>query len=346
VRHRLKDVAERAGVSVKTVSNVVNGYVHVRPDTRARVMEAITALNYRPNISARSLRLGRTGIIALAVPELDIPYFAELARHVVSAAAVHGWTVLIDQTNGDREQERLVAAGIRDHLIDGLIFSPLALTGADLDARAKVTPMVLLGERVDHGPADHVAIDNVAAARDVTAHLLAQGRRRIAAIGAQHTAEAATARLRLAGYTAALHDAGLQVDAALVAPAPAWHRADGAAAMRSLLASAPAPDAVVCFNDTLALGAMRALHDAGLRVPDDVAVAGFDDIEDGRYSIPTLTTVAPDKADLARMAVDLLAARLAATDDAPPHEQTVPHRLIVRESTGRVPDGGRDAMRG
>jgi DNA-binding LacI/PurR family transcriptional regulator len=89
----------------------------------------------------------------------------------------------------------------------------------------------------------------------------------------------------------------------------------------------------VCFNDTLALGAMRALHEAGLRVPDDVAVAGFDDIEDGRFSVPTLTTVAPDKADLARVAVDLLAARLSATDGARPREQTVPHRLIAREST-------------
>jgi DNA-binding LacI/PurR family transcriptional regulator len=338
VRHRLKDVAERAGVSVKTVSNVVNGYEHVRPDTRARVLEAITELDYRPNISARNLRRGRTGIIALAVPELDIPYFAELARHVVTAAARHDWTVLIDQTNGDREQERLVAGGIRDHLIDGLIFSPLALTGADLSPGASpdvaATPMVLLGERVDHGPADHVAIDNVAAARDATAHLIALGRRRIAAIGAQHTAEAATARLRLAGWSAALGDAGLPADPALIAPAPSWHRADGATAVRELLAREPRPDAVLCFNDTLALGAIRALHDAGLKVPEDVAVAGFDDIEDGRYSIPTLTTVAPDKADLARVAVDLLAARVAGGDADPPREQTVPHRLIIRESTG------------
>ncbi|MFU8853599.1 LacI family DNA-binding transcriptional regulator [Micromonospora sp. SL1-18] len=333
MRHRLKDVAERAGVSVKTVSNVVNGYIHVRPDTRARVLEAIAALDYRPNISARNLRRGRTGIIALAVPELDIPYFAELAKHVVSAAARHDLTVLIDQTNGDPEQERLVASGIRDHMIDGLILSPLALAGADLDASATTTPMVLLGERVTHGQADHVAIDNVAAAQDVTAHLVALGRRRIAAIGAQHTAEAATARLRLAGYSEALRAAGLARDEELIVPALAWHRADGAEAMRALLAAGARPDAVVCFNDTLALGAMRALHDAGLRVPDDVAVVGFDDIEDGRFSVPTLTTVAPDKADLARIAVDLLAARLAATDP-PPREQTVPHRLIPRESTG------------
>ncbi|GAA3240581.1 LacI family DNA-binding transcriptional regulator [Dactylosporangium siamense] len=332
MRHRLKDVAERAGVSVKTVSNVVNGYPHVRPDTRAKVEEAIAALEYRPNLSARNLRRGRTGIIALAVPEIGLPYFAELARHVVDAAAEHDWTVLIDQTNGSAEQERMVALGIRDHLIDGIIFSPLALTAADLATGSERAPMVLLGERVHHGPADHVAIDNVAAARDMTAHLIALGRRRIAAIGAQHTAEGVTARLRLAGYTAALTAAGLPVDETLIVPASAWHRTDGAAGMRALLATGTRPDAVFCFNDTLALGALRALHEAGLRVPDDVAVAGFDGIEDGRFSVPTLTTIAPDKERLAQVAVELLAARLADPDGAPPQERLVDYELRRGES--------------
>ncbi|MEU7616336.1 LacI family DNA-binding transcriptional regulator [Micromonospora rifamycinica] len=332
MRHRLKDVAERAGVSVKTVSNVVNGYQHVRPDTRARVEAAIAELRYRPNLSARNLRKGRTGVIALAVPELDIPYFAELARHVVAAAADHAWTVLIDQTGGGPERERVAAAGIGDHMIDGLIFSPLSLTADDLTGLDGM-PMVLLGERADHGPADHVVIDNVTAAREMTAHLISLGRRRIAAVGAQHTPEGAGARLRLAGYTAALAEAGLGYDERLVAATPAWHRADGATAMRHLLASGARPDAVFCFNDTLALGALRALHEAGLRVPADVAVAGFDDIEDGRFSVPTLTTVAPDKERIARLAVDLLAGRLAGDRDAPPRELTAPHRLTPREST-------------
>jgi DNA-binding LacI/PurR family transcriptional regulator len=312
---------------------VVNGYEHVKPDTRARVEAAIAALNYRPNLSARSLRTGRTGVIALAVPELDIPYFAELARHVVAAASAHDWTVLIDQTGGSADRERIVAEGIRDHLIDGLIFSPLALTGADLSARSDTTPIVLLGERVDHGRADHVAVDNVAAAREVTAHLLASGRRRVAAIGAQRAASGASARLRLAGYKAALAEAGVRFDPRLVAPAAAWHRADGAAAMRSLLAAGVRPDAVFCFNDTLALGALRALHEHGLAVPADVAVAGFDDIEDGRFSVPTLTTVAPDKEQIAQLAVDLLAKRLAGGREAAPHELVATYRLEIREST-------------
>ncbi|MFY1625184.1 LacI family DNA-binding transcriptional regulator [Micromonospora sp. WMMD723] len=331
MRHRLKDVAERAGVSVKTVSNVVNGYQHVRPETRARVEAAIAELRYRPNLSARNLRKGRTGVIALAVPELDVPYFAELARHVVAAAADHGWTVLIDQTGGGREREKVAAAGVGDHMIDGLIFSPLSLSADDLVGLE--LPMVLLGERTDHGRADHVMIDNVTAAREMTAHLIGLGRRRVAAVGAQHTPEGAGARLRLAGYTAALADAGIGYDERLVAATPAWHRADGAAALRHLLASGARPDAVFCFSDTLALGALRALHEAGLRVPADVAVAGFDDIEDGRFSVPTLTTVSPDKERIARLAVDLLAGRLAGERDAPAREVTAPHRLAFREST-------------
>lgn len=337
MRHRLKDVAQRAGVSVKTVSNVVNGYPHVRPATRARVEQAITELNYRPNLSARNLRKGRTGVIALAVPELDLPYFAELARHVVTAAGRHDWTVLIDQTSGAREREQVVATGIRRQLIDGLIFSPLALTADDL-AGMDSTPMVLLGERIDHGPIDHVAVNNVAAAQEITSHLIGLGRRRIAAIGAQSTPEAASARLRLAGYTEALRQAGIGYDQRLVAPAAPWHRAEGAAAMRALLATGVRPDAVFCFNDTLALGALRALHQHGLRVPDDVAVAGFDDIEDGRFSTPTLTTVSPDKERIAQIAVELLADRLGGPRDAPVREIIAPHRLALRESTLGRPD--------
>jgi DNA-binding LacI/PurR family transcriptional regulator len=336
VRHSLKHVAERAGVSVKTVSNVVNGYPHVRPDTRARVEEAIVALDYRPNLTARNLRRGRTGIIALALPELDNPYFAELARHVVTAATGHGWTVLVDQTDGDPDREREVAAGIRDHLVDGLIFSPLALSGAELSGGTEGTPTVLLGERVHlvdgRGPADHVAVDNIAAASQMTAYLASLGRRRIAAIGAQHTAEGVSARLRLAGYRAALAEAGLPDDPALVAPAGRWHRADGHAAMLSLLASGAEPDAVFCFNDTLALGALRALHEAGLRVPQDVAVAGYDGIDDGRYCVPSLTTVEPDTGQLGRLAVDLLAERLSTGAAQPPRELLIPHRLCLRES--------------
>ncbi len=340
MRTTMRDVAHRAGVSIKTVSNVINGYAHITPGTRERVERAISELEYRPNLAARRLRGGRTGIIALAVPELGVPYFAELAQHVLAAAGERGWTVLVDQTEGSRDRERLVAAGFRDQVIDGLLLSPLALTAADLAGRADRTPLVLLGERLggaggEPPVADHVMIDNVAAARDATAHLIALGRRRVAAIGVQDQASGATARMRLEGYRLALEEARLPWDPALLVPAARYDRAHGAAGMSRLLESAEPPDAVFCFNDPLALGALRRLWEAGVRVPEAIAVAGFDDIEDGRFSVPTLTTVSPDKADLAQRAVERLALRIARPDDPlPPQEIEVGHRLVVGESTG------------
>ncbi len=329
----LRDVAARAGVSIKTVSNVVNDYVHVAASTRARVQQAIDDLNYRPNLSARNLRSARTGLVALAVPELDSPYFAELARHVVRAAETRGWTVLVDQTDGLADRERLVMDGIRGHLIDGLIFSPLASGREELVARRDSTPMVLLGERVYDGPFDHVAIDNVAAARLAVEHLLGLGRRRVAAIGEQRHESAGTARLRARGYGEALRANGIEPAAELVRFTESYHRADGAAAMADLLDEGAAPDAVFCFNDLMALGALRTLAERGVRVPQDIAVVGFDDIEDGRYSIPSLTTVRPDKQALAERAVDLLAGRLGGTDTGGPREVDAPFALVVREST-------------
>ena len=338
----LKDVAAHAGVSVKTVSNVVNEYTHVSAETRERVQRALAELNYKPNISARNLRAGRTGVIALALPELDLPYFAELARCVIKAAEPHGWTVLIDQTDGLAEREELALDGIRGHLLDGLIFSPITVGADELSRRQDLTPLVLLGERVTDGPADHVAIDNVAAARDATTHLLQLGRRRVAALGHQPQPTSQTAHLRLRGYTEALAAAGITYDPALVVRVEQYHRADGAAAMARLLDLAAPPDAVFCFNDLMALGALRTLHERGVRVPEQVAVVGWDDIEDGRFSSPSLTTVQPDKEQIAATAVDMLAARLGEGRSAPPHEVVARHRIVVRESTSQegMPESG------
>ena len=139
----LKDVATLAGVSIKTVSNVVNNYPFVSDETRSRVTAALRTLDYRPNMSARGLRTGRTDLIALAVPALDEPYFAEIASLIVEAAQTRGWTVLIDQTAGDRSRERMAAEGLRSNLIDGSITSPLAMTADDVAHLARQRPMVL-----------------------------------------------------------------------------------------------------------------------------------------------------------------------------------------------------------
>ena len=329
----LKDVAARAGVSIKTVSNVVNGYVHVAPETRARVQAAIDALGYVPNPAARRLRGGRSGVIALAVPELRSPYFAELAGLIVAAAAPRGWTVLIEQTDGRGDRERDLVAGLRRHAIDGIILSPVALATGELTRRHGV-PAVLLGERTRDGPADHVAIDSTAAAADATRHLLRLGRRRIAAIGAPDRPDAVTRQQRLTGYRAALAGAGLAADPRLEASVRGQGRYDGAAAIEELFGRGADFDAVFCFTDLMALGAMRALHEHGVDVPGDIAVIGFDNIDEGRYSTPTLSTIDPDTERIAEIAVDMLAERLGERSPAtPPREIRVEHRLVAREST-------------
>ncbi|HET6706824.1 LacI family DNA-binding transcriptional regulator, partial [Amycolatopsis sp.] len=269
---KLRDVAEHAGVSVRTVSNVVNGFRYVAPATRERVQASIDALGYRPNLAARTLRRGRTGLVALVIPEIDSPYFAELAARTVRIAGARGLTVLIDQTDGDAEREKELLHGRRGQLVDGVLFSPWAVAPAELAARTDPVPLVLLGEHDGTAGVDHVAIDNVAAAREATAHLLASGRRRVAALGIQPRSLNATARQRLAGYRQALAEAGLPADPELAVPVRRLHRADGHRAMLRLLDLAHPPDAVFCFTDELALGALRAAADRRVPVPEALAL--------------------------------------------------------------------------
>jgi DNA-binding LacI/PurR family transcriptional regulator len=329
----LKDIARRAGVSVATVSNVVNGYRPVGETTRARVQQAVDELGYNPNLSARHLRSGRTGILALAIPELNNPYFAELAEAAIREAGQHGYTVLLDYTDGDREKELLVSEGFRAQVIDGLILSPVQLSREDVLSRTSGTPMVLVGERVYNVPYDHIAIDNVAASVTAMRHLLDVGRHRIAFVGAQRDVNRQPAHLRLLGYREALADAGLGYDQDLVVTTDHFGRADGMAGLRRLMALPRPPDAVFAYNDLIAIGVLRAAVELGVTVPDDIAVVGFDDIQEGRYSTPTLTTIAPDKAGIGSAAVACLIGRTRGSRVAEPEELQVPFELIPREST-------------
>ncbi|MCI3276608.1 LacI family DNA-binding transcriptional regulator [Streptomyces cylindrosporus] len=326
----LKEVAERAGVSMRTVSNVVRDTGRFSEATRERVLRAVEELGYRPNTAARRLRTGRSGVLLLAVPELSMPYFAELAGHVLREAAAQGCTLLVEATGGHPEAELEIALGRTDPLVDGVILSPLAL---DDRAAAQVgVPLVLLGERVHELPCPHITIDNTGAAREATAHLLARGRRRVAVIGRQTVPHAATSATRLAGYRQALEAAGLRYEEALAPAVAAYGRADGAAAMRALLELAEPPDAVFCFADAMAEGALAVVRERGLGIPGDVAVVGFDDVEASRYTAPPLTTVAPDKGALARLAVGALVRRIGGAEAKEPSVLLAGHRLVVRES--------------
>lgn len=332
----LHDVARLAGVSIKTVSNVVNGSPRVSPGTRDRVRAAIDELGYRPNLTARGLRSGRSGSIGLIIPDLRNPYFAELASAVMTAAHERGLYVLIEQIGDyDPAAELAILRGPRMQLVDGILHSVLTLGPDDLRMLDLPIPLVLLGDRIYGGPTDHVTMPNVAGSRAATEHLIQRGRRRILAFGAHPGEMAGSAALRLRGYREALDAAGLPQNPELVVDVQNWHRFDGATAMRAVLASGVEFDGVVAFNDSLALGAMRVVQEAGLRVPGDVAFIGFDDLDETRYSLPTLSSIDPGRADIAEVAVAWLVERIgSAPGSIEPREHETAVRLVQRESSG------------
>jgi len=332
----LHDVARLSGVSIKTVSNVINDYPHIRPTTREKVEKAIAELGYTPNLTARNLRSGRTGAIALALPDLSLAYFGELAAQVISEAEAAGVVVLVEQTGADRDRELELLRSPRLKLTDGLIFSPLGMGQEDVAALDVPYPMVLLGERIFDGPTDHVTMRNVEAARAATEYLLSLGRRRIAVVGAHEGEVIGSAALRMEGYRQALDGAGIRYDDDIIGYTTLWHRANGADSMRELLARGAEFDAVFGLNDTLALGAMRVLQEAGRRVPDDVAVVGFDGLDEAEYSIPSLTTVDPGRDWIAKTAVTTLLARIAGEADAAPQTLLSDFRILERESAPAV----------
>lgn len=335
----LADVARHAGVSAMTVSNVVNNKPNVSPATRMLVEASIRHLGYKPNLSARSLARGRTGIALLVLPEVEIPYFAELASAMMRAASGHGYNVVIEQTEWSREHELDILLHQRAHLTDGMLLYPATLTQADIPPASTRAPMVLFGGSEAFSGVDHVLIDNRQAARDATTHLIEEGCRRIALLGPHSEPATNKPNSRLVGYAQALAAAKIEYDPELVVNAPRYHRSDGFEGMRTLLDRGAAPDAVFCLSDLLAIGAMKACLQAGLRVPEDVAILGFDDIEEASYTNPPLSSVRPDKAAIATQSLRLFARRLA-DPDAEPEFVRADHQIVARESVIAGPEAG------
>lgn len=334
----MKDVAREAGVSIKTVSNVVNDYRFVAEATRAKVKAAIDRLGYVVNVSARNLRTGQTGIIALVVPDLQMPYFAQLSSLVIEEAKRLGLRVIVEPTLYSRQGEIEALHGSQQAMLDGAIFSPLEL-GQDDVAQLEVDyPLVLVGERIFTSAVDHIATENVEGARCATLHLLRTGCRRVAVLGVHPGERVGSAALRFRGYREALEEAGVPFDGELVAPAGMWHRSDGVRAMGDLLDRGVMPDGVVALNDMLASGAMHAIQMRGLRIPDDVSVIGFDNSDDSQYLSPSLTSIAPGLEEVARLSVQVLRDRIGGVPPLGMSQdgtvfRKVASRLVVRQST-------------
>ena len=283
-------------------------------------------------------------MIGLAVPELRQPYFAELADAVIAAAEERDLSVIMGQAGADREHEVAVLAnGLKQ--TEGLLFSPERLGSEDRGLLDYVDyPLVMLGERIFGGPTDHVTMHNVSGARAAVDHLLAMGRRRVAVVGAHpdnRTGQLRASDLRVQGYREALALAGLTHDPRLELAVAPWHPQNGADATRRLLASGLDFDAVFALNDTLGIGVLRALGESSCRVPDDVAVIGFDNIENGRFSLPSLSSVDPGRDEIAETAVAMLVERIesGSRTEPPPRLYKADFRIVERESTGGPPLG-------
>lgn len=328
---RMADVARAAGVSVMTVSNVLNERVPVGESTRARVMEAVEALGYEINLTARHLRAGRTDTVALVVPSFH-DYFGELADQVAPLIEAEGRHLVLERTSANPEQEMEALSVARLQIYDGILLSVAGLDLEKLERVRTAKPLVLLGERDVPDHFDHVRLANESGAHLATAHMIERGSRRVLALGCSPDATHMMTTDRRVGWENACHEAGLAADPAYVVPVSDYTSVGGREAMLEVIASGLPFDGVFAVTDIVALGALSALAESGLRVPADVQLVGFDNLDMSRFIPPGITSVDVDRKGVAEAAVGLLHRQMSGWN-GPAEHVVAPVRLVVRGST-------------
>jgi DNA-binding LacI/PurR family transcriptional regulator len=320
-------VAQQAGVSIATVSRVINSSKPVNADTRERVEAAVAALGYRANALARSLMRGESRLLLVLVPDFANPFFSETVKGVESVARKHGYNIVLSGTPETPSADSRSFDTLYNRLVDGVIslanfdeLQPLLKDLPDL-------PWVSCSEFIEDSGMPHASIDHELAAVDAVQYLINRGHRRIALLGADESY--LWARQRHAGYETALRRAGIALDPQLVRVARGTDYGFGMEAAGALVALESPPSAVFAVSDTLAIGAIKALRRAGRRVPEDIAVVGFDNIPLSQVFEPALTTIAQPMFELGAAAAKLLLERLAGGN---PQSRTLQHSLVVRES--------------
>lgn len=323
----LEQVARHAGVSPSTVSRILNGTAVVSDDKKQAVQDAIRSLGFVPNPVARGLAGGRSLSIGVVTQAIDSPFYGAALRGIEDTLGAAGYSPLFVSGHWNADEEARCIDVLRARRVDGLIVLTGRLSDAALRALARQLPVVVTGRSLKAPGLVSLDFDNVLGARLATAHLLAQGHRRVVFIGGDPRHP--DAQQREAGFRAAFADAGVAVDPALMTVGD-YQEAGGRHAVERLLDAGQRFSAVFAANDQMAFGAGLALHRRGLRVPQDVSLVGFDDLASASYSIPPLTTVHQPVLDLGRTAaaamLDLLAGRRADATLPPP-------QLVVREST-------------
>jgi LacI family repressor for deo operon, udp, cdd, tsx, nupC, and nupG len=299
----ISQVAELAGVSVATISRVLNDSPLVTEKTKRHVQEVIKAHDYHPNVVARSLRSSRSNMMLALVPHISNPFYSTIVQGINEVAHAHDYNLLLCETNTLRSREDVFFSMLKQKTVDGIISLDPAVSRDNLIEYGAKYPVIQCCEYQEALDVPYVTIDNEQAAFDAVSDLLATGCRRIALVNAAGTF--GYARMRREGYLRALREQGVGVDPALMFEYRIGEDS-GAEVARRLLDLKPLPDGVFFVSDVIAVGAQRALIDAGVRVPEDVAVFGFDDIDMARICTPMLTTVAQPMALIGRKAAEML----------------------------------------
>lgn len=333
----IRDVAERAGVSTATVSRVLAGIGNPRPETADAVMAAVAELDYRPSGVARSLRMKRTRTLGLIVTDIENPFFPELVRAADLAARGLGYSILLGSAAYDEHRAMHYLSLMVDRRVDGLIVASSQVSDESLRwLLSSPVPAVVVNAETDGLPVEVITSDNIGGVRLAVEHLVGLGHRRIAYVRgpASYTADAPRAE----GFRSACRAAGLAPEATPEVIGDAQFEG-GERAATELLTRHGEVTAILCYNDVTAIGVLRALRTARISVPGAISVVGIDDIAAASWVVPALTTVAQQKAEMASLAVERLAARLASPSEAlVPHTTRLPMRLKIRESSGPAPE--------
>jgi LacI family transcriptional regulator len=336
---RLKDIANDLGLSVVTISKVLRDHPDIGSDTRKRVLKRMRELNYRPNLAARSLVTGQTWTIGLVVPDLLHPFFAEIAKAISTATRKQGYSLLISSSDEDPELEAQEIEQLLARRVDVIM---VASAQSRVDSFRQIeeqgTPYILIDRRLDGLKANFVGVDDEAVGMLATTHLLEQGCRRIAHIRGP---EVSTAIGRLEGYRRALASRKLTplLQHIVSLGTSGDHRGEkgGYEAARRLLSAKPLPDGVFCFNDPSALGAMRAILDAGFRIPEDLAVVGCGNLSYSDFLRVSLSSIDQGSESIGRGAADLALRLARKKGQLRPKNELIAPRLVVRASSGRFP---------
>lgn len=323
----LEMVAKEAGVSMATVSRIINGSAKVSAKRKSAVEDAIAKLDFRPNQAARGLAMGKSMTIGVITQAIDSPFYGEGLRGIEHYLLQHGYAALFMSGNWNEDDEARCMRELFSRRVDGIIIFSGRLADTDLAGFGKKVPIVISGRRLKAGGVFSLPIEDREGAVLATKHLIDLGHRRIAFIAG--TVDHPDAEERLGGYRRALSDAGIPYDTKLVVPGD-WHEEGGAEATKRLLESKVPFTALFCVNDQTAYGACLALHRSGLNVPRDVSVVGFDDLHASEYRVPPLTTV--------RQSIRLLGERSAEAmlellNGRKPKVASPAVELMVREST-------------